>query len=143
MFEIESQLIELIPNIQSWIHFTKPTPTTSCPTLYRQTSLITQFPLAGEVNCRFGSDSHVIAPLNLRMYLYWKEVLAGMFTVTTEIFSFRTSLGTYKPTTPDRVVVRIECKSIIRRPVDQRVNRPGQEDVFYVFLLGTESLNVF
>jgi hypothetical protein len=49
---------------------------------HRQTSLMVMLPLAGEEFERLGSDSQVTAPLNLRMYLYSKEVLAGMFTVT-------------------------------------------------------------
>lgn len=39
-------------------------------------------PEAGVVNILLGSDSHVIAPLNLRMYLYSIEVLAGKLIVT-------------------------------------------------------------
>ena len=39
-------------------------------------------PLAGVVRALFGSDSHVTAPLNLRIYLYSILVLAGTFTVT-------------------------------------------------------------
>ena len=49
---------------------------------YRQLSFCMKEPLAGVVMELFGSDSQVMAPLNLRMYLYWIEVLAGRFTVT-------------------------------------------------------------
>ena len=49
---------------------------------YRQVSLSVKLPEAGVVICMLGSDSQVMAPLYLRMYLYWIEVLAGRFTVT-------------------------------------------------------------
>ena len=49
---------------------------------YRQLSFCMKEPLAGVVMELFGSDSQVMAPLNLRMYLYWIAVFTGRFTVT-------------------------------------------------------------
>ena len=49
---------------------------------YFQTSLMVADPEPGLEYERLGSDSQVTAPLNLRMYLYSKLVLAGMAMVT-------------------------------------------------------------
>ena len=49
---------------------------------YRQLSFCMKEPLAGVVMELFGSDSQVMAPLNLRMYLYSTTVFAGSVTVT-------------------------------------------------------------
>lgn len=45
---------------------------------------MTSVPEAGVVFESLGSDSQVTTPLYLRMYLYWKAVLAGRATVTEE-----------------------------------------------------------
>ena len=50
--------------------------------LHRHESFTVNDPLPGVVRALFGSDSHVTAPLNLRIYLYSMFVLAGTFTVT-------------------------------------------------------------
>ena len=47
-------------------------------------SLSTYVPLEGVVICMLGSLSQVVAPLYLRMYLYWIDELAGRLTVTEE-----------------------------------------------------------
>ena len=54
-------------------------------TAQRQTSFWMYDPLAGVVIELFGSDSHVTAPLYLRMYLYSPVVDAGSETVMLQI----------------------------------------------------------
>ncbi len=52
--------------------------------VYRHVSAWVAEPLAGVVIWLFGSDSQVVAPLYLRMNLYWTAVVAGRLTVTVQ-----------------------------------------------------------
>jgi hypothetical protein len=66
----------------------------SIPPHHRQVSFKMTFPLPGVVNTRFGSDSHVTLPRNLRMYLYWISASAGRVTLT--VHSRHVNKGAYK-----------------------------------------------
>jgi hypothetical protein len=81
----------------SWILFNiivQNTQKQSIPPRHCQVSFTVTFPLPGVVNTRFGSDSHVTLPRNLRMYLYWISVSPG--TVTLTVHSRQVNKGAYK-----------------------------------------------
>ena len=90
---------------------------------YFQVSLIVCDPSAALVNERLGSDSQVVAPLNLRMYLYSNLVLAGTVTVTVIVIVItpwsaklesKVNRRIGRRTTPDGVVGGVESNSVIR-----------------------------
>ena len=80
--------------------------------VYLQVSLVTNVPDAGVVCKLFGSDSQVTTPLKMRMYLYWKSVLAGRVTTTVGIKEIKLAknywLIIYTLTTPCGIVVGVQ-----------------------------------
>ena len=86
-------------------------------------------PDATVVNALLGSDSQVVTPLKILMYLYWIAVLAGRLTVTKRMRESDRGLGLMisRLTSPDGVGGRRHDQSAGGGPVFESVN--GSRDV--------------
>lgn len=88
-------------------------------------------PDATVVNALLGSDSQVVTPLKILMYLYWSAVLAGRFTVTRKTGELKIGrrLVVIRLTAPDWVGGRGQDQRRGGGPVLEGIIRSGEVDV--------------